>query len=186
MKAQRIRSRLPLAPALAAPVLLALAAAGCNRPTGEESGQGSTTPRYERAEEGGLLEDTQTPVRIGEQGPAFAACMTRGRLRERTAAGPAPVRAAPFDQARPIDSLAPDAEFFVCGRSIDQRFLGIVYDEGGQASERCGVSEPVPTRRDYAGPCAAGWVASAQVRLVSGVSAPPLAPPDASGERPSD
>jgi len=80
------------------------------------------------------------------------------------------VRAAPFDQAAAIDQLAPGSEFFICSRSTDQRWFGIVYDEGGQASDRCGVSAPLARRTVYEGPCAAGWVPSASIRLVSGIA----------------
>ena len=103
--------------------------------------------------------------------------MRRGAIRDRTNAGPVPVRAAPFDQAAEIDRLAPGSEFFICSRSNDQRWFGIVYDEGGQASDRCGVSAPLARRTAYQGPCAAGWVPSASVRLISGIAhqVPPAA-----------
>lgn len=131
---------------------------------------GSTTPRYERAEQDrDLLSGTETPVRIGELGASFAACNARGAVRDRAAGGPVPVRAAPFEQAQAIDRLPPGAEFFICTRSHDQRWFGIVYGEGGQASQECGVSNPIAGRRAYQGPCASGWVSSALVRLVSGV-----------------
>ena len=89
----------------------------------------------------------------------------RGATRDRGPAAPVPVRAAPYDQAGEIDRLDQGAEFFICARTQDQRWFGIVYDQGGRASERCGVDGPVAARRDYLGPCAAGWVPSARVRL---------------------
>ena len=153
-------------------VLLALPAlaAGCGERAPPPDGQGSTTPPYVRAEaEQPLLNETVTPVRIGELGASFAACNARGAVRERVGGGAVPVRAAPFEQAQPIAELAAGAEFFICSRTHDQRWFGIVYDEGGRASERCGVSAPIPERRNYGGPCAAGWVPSARTRLVSGV-----------------
>ena len=135
----------------------------------DQDGQGSTTPPYVRAEtDNPLLSDTVTPVRVGELGPNFAACNARGTTRERVAGGEAPVRAAQFEQAQQIDQLAPGANFFICSRTHDQRWFGIVYDQGGQASERCGVSSPVPERRTYSGPCATGWVPSSRIRLVAG------------------
>ena len=168
--------------------LLALAAAGCGEPASDPGAQGSTTPPYVRAEaEAPLLGDAVTPVRIGELGPSFAACNARGTTRERGGSGPVPVRAAPFDQAQEIDALAPGASFFICSRSHDQRWFGIVYDEGGAAAERCGVAEPVPSRRTYQGPCAAGWVPAVRVRLVAGAPDQPAPePPTAGAPPPSD
>ena len=104
-----------------------------------------------------------TPVRIGEGGPAFVACQASGTPR----GGGLPVRAAPFDGAATGDRLPPGARFFVCTRSIDQRWLGIVFAPDGTLSPACGVSEPVPARRNYSGPCKSGWVESAAVRLTA-------------------
>lgn len=154
-----------------ASILLALLLVGCGEPASvNESSQGSTTPPYVRPDsDPSLLANMVQPVRIGELGPSFAACNGRGATRERGGAEPVPVRAAPYEQGEQIASLAPGSEFFICSRSNDQRWFGIVYDEGGQASERCGVSAAIDERRIYRGPCAAGWVPSAAVRLVSGV-----------------
>jgi hypothetical protein len=145
--------------------------AGCgDQEANRQAVGGSTTPPYVRDDsDPSLLNEAVTPVRIGELGPNFAACNARGAVRERGAAAPVPVRAAPFDRAGEIDRLDPGAEFFICTRSQDEGWFGIVYDAGGRASARCGVDGPVAVRRDYLGPCVAGWVASARVRLVSGV-----------------
>ncbi len=152
-------------------LLVLLAVAGCGeRAPSDPEARGSTTPVYERAENEPLFNDVQMPVRIGELGTGFAACTGRGTTRDRVATGPVPVRAAPFDQAEQVDQLPRGAQFFICSRAHDQRWFGIVYDEGGEASERCGVSEPAPSRRAYSGPCAAGWVASHSVRLISGAA----------------
>ena len=149
--------------------LLVLAGCGESDPV-DAGGQGSTTPAYVRVEnESALLADTQTPVRVGELGSSFAACNARGTTRDRARAGDVPVRAAPFEQAREIDALPSGSDFFICPRSHDQSWFGIVYGEGGRASEACGVSRPISGGRDYEGPCSSGWVASALVRLVSGV-----------------
>ncbi|WP_162806709.1 SH3 domain-containing protein [Sphingosinicella terrae] len=149
--------------------LLLLAA--CGEPAVvNETGQGSTTPPYVRAETSpSLLADLVQPVRVGELGPSFAACNARGATRDRVTGGPVPVRAAPFEQSDVIAQLAGGSEFFICSRTNDQRWFGIVYDEGGRATDRCGVSNPIPSRRNYQGPCAAGWIPSASVRLISGV-----------------
>ncbi len=153
--------------------LLLIALAGCGeRAPADLNAQGSTTPAYERVESEPLLDNTQTPVRIGELGSGFPSCSARGTIRERVATGPVPVRAAPFEQAQETDQLSPSARFFICSRTHDQRWFGIVYDEGGQATERCGVSASIPSRQTYSGPCATGWVASAAVRMVSSVPDP--------------
>ena len=154
-----------------AAILGVLLLAGCGDPAVvDETAEGSTTPPYVRAEsDPSLLANMVQPVRIGELGPSFAACNARGATRDRAGAGSVPVRAAPYEEGDQIAALAPGSQFFICSRTNDQRWFGIVYDEGGQASERCGVSAPVPGGRTYQGPCAAGWVASASVRLDSGV-----------------
>ncbi len=78
------------------------------------------------------------------------------------------MRSAPFDHAAQTGSVAAGARFFVCTRSHDQRWLGIVYEEAGALAPRCGVSAPLPARRGYDGPCRSGWVAAAFVKLVAG------------------
>jgi hypothetical protein len=153
-------------------ILLAalLAATGCSESTKPaEPGEGSSTPTYERAESSSRLGEAVVPVRIGEFGPNFAACHTRGTTRNLREGNSLPVLAAHYDSAAQQGELQPDANFFVCSRSHDQRWYGIVYDEGGQVSERCGLNSPVPNRRDYDGPCRSGWVPSSYVRLVSGL-----------------
>jgi hypothetical protein len=151
-----------------AAALLALAG-GCQKPAEPGESRGSTTPRYERAEgDASALEQATRPVRIGELGPSFAACATRATARTRSAdtGQTLAVRAAPYETAHEIGRLPADAAFFICSRSLDQKWFGIVYDSGGTVSDRCGVSRPVPSRRDYAGPCQSGWVSSAFVKLV--------------------
>jgi hypothetical protein len=108
-------------------------AAGCERPEPGES-RGSTTPRYERASPDLSLEQAVRPVRIGELGPNFAACTSRGTSRERVGEA-LTVRTAPFEAARGIDRLPAGATFFVCSRSLDQKWFGIVYETGGSAAE---------------------------------------------------
>ena len=152
---------------------LALLAACGERAPQDQTGQGSTTPPYVRPESSPLAADRVEPVRIGEGGSNFPACTARGTTRDRVADGPVSVRSAPYEQEGAIDQLAPGARFFICSRTHDQRWFGIVYDEGGEATARCGVSRPVPDVRSYGGPCKAGWVASVDVRLDSGRIDPP-------------
>jgi hypothetical protein len=149
--------------------ILFLAVAACGERVAQNGSGGSTTPPYVRVEGDSSLNRSATPVRIGEMGPGFAACNARGTVRERPGVTTIPVRAAPYESGEEIDRLGLDAEFFICSRTHDQRWFGIVYDEGGTATERCGVGSPAGRRQAYEGPCAAGWVSSATVRLVSGV-----------------
>jgi hypothetical protein len=115
------------------------------------------------------------PVRIGELGPNFDACATAGTTRRLKPGQSLPVRAAPFETAGEAGAIPAGARFFVCARSHDQKWLGVVFDENGQLGERCGVSSPVTRRRNYDGPCRSGWVASAFVRLIAGIEPPPAA-----------
>jgi hypothetical protein len=160
-----------------------LIAAGCqDQPVGNGN-YGSTTPRYERpTAQNSLLGEAVVAVRIGELGPNFAACNSQGEVREAAADGPIPVLAAPYGEARQKGQLPIGSSFFICTRSHDQRWLGVVYDAQGQASRTCRVSVPAASRSDYSGPCESGWVASSQVRLVSGVREPPVQPSQNAGE----
>jgi hypothetical protein len=117
-------------------------------------------------------------VRIGELGPNFRACSAAGTTRNLKAGEALPVRSAPFETASQTGQVASRARFFICTRSLDQKWFGIVYDEAGALAERCGVSEPITGRRDYAGPCRAGWVQSAFVKVIAGEESLPAASPE--------
>ena len=108
------------------------------------------------------------PVRIGELGPNFAACGAAGTTRNLKPGEALAVRSAPFDNAEESGSVAARARFFICARSLDQKWFGIVHDEDGSLAERCGVTEPATRRRDYDGPCRSGWVQSAFVKVIAG------------------
>ena len=160
-----MRAQLP-----AAALLLLAACDGGGEPP--PPSPGATTPAYERVKEApSLLDEAETPVRIGELGPNFPACYAMGRFRDRVVeeGQPVAVRAAPFDQAQERGRIAADGQFFLCTRSHDQRWLAVVWDEAAGASRSCGVSAPVSGRRDHQGPCRSGWVPSALVRLESGI-----------------
>ena len=120
----------------------------------------------ERAEPG-AVDPGEVPVRIGELGPNFAACAAAGTPRHVDASG-LPVRAAPFETADQTGRVAPGTSFFLCSRTLDQRWLGIVWEDGGALSPACGVSQPITDRRTYGGPCRSGWVPSAFVKAVAG------------------
>ena len=124
------------------------------------------------------------PVRIGELGANFQACGAAGTTRNLRPGEALPVRSAPFDNAAETGRVAPRARFFICTRSLDQKWFGIVFDADGTLAEKCGVSEPVVRRRDYDGPCRSGWVQSAFVKVVAGEEPAPAAPPE--GENVSD
>ncbi|MDB5693542.1 MAG: hypothetical protein JWO81_2605 [Alphaproteobacteria bacterium] len=112
-------------------------------------------------------------VRVGELGPNFEACSAAGTTRHLDAGESLPVRAAPFDNAAQAGAVAAGGRFFVCSRSIDQKWFGIVYDGSGALAPACGVSEPANTRHDYSGPCRSGWIQSAYVKVIAGNDLPP-------------
>ena len=109
------------------------------------------------------------PVRIGEGGPGFDACQYVGRVARVLPSGETylPLRAAPFAEADELARLPNDARLFVCTRSIDQRWQGVVVPPANAPDGDCGVTAPVASARNYAGPCRSGWVASAFVRLIA-------------------
>ncbi|MEA3066144.1 MAG: hypothetical protein QOJ27_2605 [Sphingomonadales bacterium] len=153
-------------------LLLGLALASCGGPA----------PVANRAAEQNDSADADTvtaaarAVRIGELGPNFRACSAAGTTRNLKSGESLPVLWAPFDDARENGRVPAQARFFICTRSLDQKWFGIVYDEGGTLAERCGVGEPVTRRRDYDGPCRSGWVESAFVKVVAGDAPAPVHP----------
>lgn len=112
-------------------------------------------------------------VRIGEFGPSFKACAADGTTRNVAAGESLPVRAAPFDNSAQLGAVPNGGRFFICSRSLDQKWFGIVYDDRAAGlAPRCGVSDPISASRAYEGPCRSGWVSSAFVKLIAG-STPP-------------
>ena len=153
-------------------LLLCLAVASCGEP--------ATIANRAAGDDGNTAADTVTaaarPVRIGELGPNFAACSAAGTTRNLKGGEALPVRWAPFDNARESGSVPAGARFFICTRSLDQKWFGIVFDDGGTLAERCGAAEPVTRRRDYDGPCRSGWVQSAFVKVIAGDEPAPVGP----------
>ena len=161
---------------LLAASILCLAVTGCSESTkvSDDLADSSDyldnpTGRAERVVTG----PSAKPVRIGEGGPRFDACQSVGEVGGHVS-GSLPVLSAPFDSAEKIDSLSPGQTVYVCTRSHDQQWFGIVYDkqsagatEAGSSVD-CGVSSPVRAKRNYDGPCKSGWVESQFVVLVAG------------------
>lgn len=107
------------------------------------------------------------PVRIGELGPNFPACNGTGITRNVAAGQSLAVRAAPFGTAAESARIPAGSRFFICTRSHDQKWFGIVFEQEGTIG-RCGVSAPVPAKGIYEGACGSGWVSSPFVKLVAG------------------
>ena len=112
------------------------------------------------------------PVTIGEDGPRLDACGAMGQA-GRVGAKGLPVRAAPFADAKEMARMSEGGRAWVCTRSLDQKWLGVVLaaePSSDNASEPadCGVSEPVDRKQPYDGPCLSGWVSSAGIRLIAG------------------
>ena len=157
---------------LLATFALALSLAGCGEPVRDDHFandvvQGEAAPD--------AVKTAAAPVRIGEYGANFDACATIGTTRHVEAGGSLPVRAAPFETGAQTGTIRPGARFFVCSRSLDQKWFGIVYDEASGPAPACGVSDPVTVRRAYDGPCRSGWVATPFVKLVAGLEQAPRA-----------
>jgi hypothetical protein len=162
-------------------LLLALALAACGQPVGVTN----NATEEKEASAGDTMTPGTLPVRIGELGANFEACPAAGTTRNLRAGDSLPVRAAPFDNAAEQGGIPAGGRFFVCTRSLDQKWFGIVFDADGRLADRCGVAEPVARRRDYAGPCASGWVQSAFVKLISGLDQSVPAIPATAAQRPA-
>jgi hypothetical protein len=112
------------------------------------------------------------PVTIGEDGPRLDACGAMGQA-VRVGARGASVRAAPFADARETARMAEGSRAWICTRSLDQKWLGIVLApeppaDNATAPIDCGVAEPADRKQPYDGPCPSGWVSSAAIRLIAG------------------
>jgi hypothetical protein len=155
-------------------LLLCLGLAACGEPASVPDR--NETDNLSAAAEADLVPSSRA-VRIGELGANFRACGAAGTTRGLKPGEALAVRSAPFENAGQAASVAPAARFFICSRSLDQKWFGIVFDEGGTLAERCGVSEPITRRRDYDGPCRSGWVQSAFVKVIAGEEPTPASVP---------
>ena len=131
-------------------------------------------------EERAKINPAERLVRIGLGGPRFDACQAVGRI-QGLQGRELDVRIAPFDAAEKKDSIKQGQVVWICTRSHDQQWHGIVYDDGvvggvdgetagssNRGPGECGVSSPVRSKRNYDGPCKSGWVESNFVKLVAG------------------
>ncbi|WP_088181710.1 hypothetical protein [Sphingobium sp. Z007] len=160
-----------LAPLLLLPLLLPLGACSKSNDVYEELPNSSLAgaPRME-VPETRMDAPVARPVTIGEDGPRMDACGGLGQV-TRSGPGGLPLRAAPFTDAKALARLAEGQRTWICARSLDQKWLGLVVPPArapGAPAESvdCGVTSPVDRKQPYAGPCASGWVASAYVRLI--------------------
>ena len=140
---------------------LLLLIAGCARPTGE-------TDRNELYNVGSeALHPSAQAVTIGENGAQAPACPARGRVVNLSADGQATlaVRDAPFAEADQTGTLPLNAPLFLCSRSMDQRWQGVVIPPADGTTVDCGVTAPVAAAQPYAGRCRSGWVLASFVQV---------------------
>jgi hypothetical protein len=101
--------------------------------------------------------NTPLAVTVGVDGNG-AACPLQATvtgLRSGTLA----VRAGPGGGFERLDRLQNGARVFLCDRSGDAGWAGIVYGDGD-----CGLAAPITPPRAYAGACRSGWVRSSYLR----------------------
>lgn len=125
---------------------------------------GNDSTLYPTGNDSATLSPGIEPVRIGESGSSFPACNGRGQVRNLSSSMPSlPLRTSPFDEAGAVAQLPQDAPVFLCTRSLDQSWQGVVVPPAGNPAADCGVTGRIDTPRDYAGPCRSGWVLGAYV-----------------------
>lgn len=147
------------------PVLLLLPLAACDARDPLDTGDGVAPHTEVNAAAPEAVAPSARAVRIGEAGPNFAACATRGTVVNTGGEPLLPVRAAPFaDGAQVGDGLAEGSRVIVCTQTIDQRWMGVIVPPADAPESDCGVGVRVSSPRAYDGPCVAGWVNTAFVR----------------------
>lgn len=138
-----------------------LALSGCNFATVETE---TATPKATATAQ--ALKPALRPVRIGEGGPGFPACQSRGYVATLEPGGTtAALLDAPFAQATTVRRLGEGIPILVCTRTLDQRWLGVVIAPPGTPEATCGVGGRVSRPQAYDGPCPTGWIAANTVRL---------------------
>ena len=126
---------------------------------------GNDASLYQTGNDTAVLSPGTRAVRIGESGPTAPACAA-GQVVNLSPSGLAalPVRTAPFDEASEVARLDEGARVYLCTRSLDQRWQGVVVPPADAPDSDCGVTARLDASRDYAGPCRAGWVLGTYLR----------------------
>lgn len=121
------------------------------------------TPQPTMAYEGPI----PMPIRIGTDGPDLDSCGSYGEVTGLNPRGDnyLSVRDAPSAETKERDRLDPGQGVHVCASS--NGWYGVVYDKGDEMRD-CGTDSPVPTPRNYTGPCAQGWVSQKFVTIIAG------------------
>lgn len=78
------------------------------------------------------------------------------------------VQTGPDRAYREIDRLFNGNKVYIC----DQRgsWYSVIYSEGRELTQQCGVGKPWETRQAYTGPCRYGWAQMRYIRTISGIA----------------
>jgi hypothetical protein len=116
------------------------------------------------------LSHPSQPVIIGLGGPNLDACGSNARVVGLNPHGDnfLAVKSAPRMDAPRIDKLGPDFEVYVCQKSKDGKWAGVVYEPDGQPSANCRVTGPADRPQPYSGRCQSGWVYSKYIDVYAG------------------
>jgi hypothetical protein len=134
---------------LAAGRLVRISAAECGQRGGTWNGRGP-----------GKLAGAGGPLAVTVGGDASAAaCPLQASVAGLRGSSTLAVRAGPGTGFARVDGLRNGSRVFLCDRSGDAGWVGIVY---GAAD--CGLSAPITPPRAYAGACRSGWVRSNYLR----------------------
>ena len=133
---------------LAAGRLVRISAAECGQRGGTWNGRGP-----------GKLAGAGGPLAVTVGGDDGAACPLQGTVAGLRGGSTLAVRAGPGTGFARVDRLANGSRVYLCDRSGDAGWVGIVY---GAAD--CGLGGPITPPRAYAGACQSGWVRSNYLR----------------------
>ncbi len=144
-------------------LLFAFAISGCSNQTFDSKNDDVAVAPVDRTAMVG-----ERPVRIGFDGPRFDACAAYATVIN---IGPGEdarlsVRNAPADSAEEVDALAAGSGVAMCQETGG--WIGIVYPQEEGELGSCGTGSPVPSVRDYDGPCRSGWVRDDYLKLIAG------------------
>ena len=103
------------------------------------------------------------PLAVTVGGDAHAsACPLRAVVTGLRGSSQLSVRAGPGTGFARVDRLGNGAHVFLCDRSGDAGWVGIVY--AGDNGADCGLTAPIKRPQAYAGACRSGWVRSSYLR----------------------